>query len=151
VIIMREIHTPLGVPELDIKGTPSSPATISDNIQQVLSTLTGFWKNKRVLLKASPSGILFTTGPQLEDIFHVTGSGVNDTYQGENIPCSEILVMAHPDNGSKIWLRKGVTATVDNAWPLNANDVMGLTITNLNMLHLLIVGDGEKAIIAYTL
>jgi len=148
---MREIHTPLGVDELDIKGTPSSPATISDNIQQVLSTLCGFWKNRRTLLKSSPSGILFTASPQIEDIFHVTGSGANDTYQGENKPCTEVMVMGHPDNTGKLWVRTKEAATVDNAWPLDANDVTGFTITNLNMLHILTVVDGEKAIIAYTM
>jgi len=148
---MREVHTPLGVDELDVRGTPSSPATISDNIQQVLSTLCGFWKNRRTLLKSSPSGILFTASPQLEDVYHIVGSGANDEYQGPNIPCTEVLVMGHPTNTGDIWVRPKKVATVNTAWPLVANDVMGLTITNLNMLHILTVVDGEKAIIAYSM
>lgn len=148
---MREIHTPLNVPELDLKGQPDSPATLSDNIQQVLSTLCGFWKNRRTLLKSSPSGILFTASPQLEEIYHVTGVGANDTYQGENKPCTEVMVMGHPDNTGKIWVRTKKAASVDNAWPLDANDATGFTITNLNMLHILTVLDGEKAIIAYSI
>ena len=148
---MREIQTPLGVPELDIRGHAEKPVTLSDNIQQALSTLCGFWKNKRTLLKSSPSGILFTASPQLEDIFHVTGTGANDTYQGDNQPCTEVLVMGHPSNASKVWVRTKELASTANAWPLDANDVTGFSITNLNMLHALIVGNGEKIIIAYTM
>ncbi|MBA7528716.1 hypothetical protein ES705_20904 [subsurface metagenome] len=60
------------------------------------------------------------------------------------------MVMGHPDNTGVIWARSKAVATVDNAWPLSAKEVMGFTVTNLNMLHLLIVTDAEKAIIAYT-
>ncbi|GAI97505.1 unnamed protein product [marine sediment metagenome] len=59
--------------------------------------------------------------------------------------------MGHPDNTGVVWARTKVAATVDNAWPLSANDVVGFTVTNLNMLHLLIKLDTEKAIIAYTM
>ena len=148
---MNRIGNPLRIPELDIKPEPTGGIQISEDMQQVLSTLTGYWKHKRVLLKATPSGMLMTTSPQLEDIFHVPATSVNFTYQGEDKPCSEILVMGHPDNAGKVWVRKGVAATVDNAWPLDANDVIGLTVTNLNQLQLLIVADTEKAIIAYSI
>jgi len=59
--------------------------------------------------------------------------------------------MGHPDNTGNICARSKVAATVTNAWPLASKEVMGFTVTNLNMLHLLIVVAGEKAIIAYTL
>ena len=148
---MDVIGKPLRIPELDIMPEPTGGISISKDIQQVLSTLTGFWRNKRVLLKATPSGVLFTCSPQLVDIFHTTAVGANWTYQGEDKPCSEIMVMGHPDNTGKVWVCKGVTATVNNAWPLDANDVLNLTVTNLNMLQLLIVVDGEKAIVAYSM
>jgi len=148
---MQEIQTPLGIPELDIKGQPEHPLTLSDKVQQTLSVLTGFWKNRRTLLKSSPSGILFTASPQIEDIFHNVGSGANDTYQGENKPCTEVMVMGHPASVGTVWVRKGGVITVDNSWPLVANDVMGISLTNLNMLQLLMPLGTEKAIIAYSM
>jgi len=148
---MKTIGTPMQCPELDITPKPEGGIQLSDNMQQTLALLTAFWHNQRVVLKASPNGILFTTSPQLEDILHVTGVGANDTYQGANIKVSEVMVMGHPDNTGKIWVRSKKAATVDNSWPLAANDVVGFSITNLSMLHLLIVTASEKAIIAYTL
>ncbi len=148
---MTHIGTPMKIPELDLLPEQEGGIQLSKDMQQVLSLLTAFWKNKRVVLKASPSGVLFSSSPPLEDIYHVTGVGANDTYQGENIPCSEVMVMGHPDNTGIIWARSRVIATVNNAWPLAAKEVMGFTITNLNLLHLLLVVAGEKAIIAYTL
>jgi hypothetical protein len=148
---MARVGNPLKIPELDLRPEPLGGVELSENMQQTLALLTAFWRNQRVVLKASPSGVLFTASPQLEDIFHVTGVGANDVYQGSNIQCSEVLVMGHPDNAGKIWARSKKVATVDNAWPLAAGDVMGFTITNLNMLHLLIVVDGDKVIVAYTL
>lgn len=138
-------------PELDLSPQLSGAVQLSENMQQVLSLNTAFWRNQRVVLKASPTGVLFTCSPQLEDIIHVTGVGADDLYQGDNIKCSEVMVMGHPDNTGNVWVRTKAVATVDNAWPLAAKEVMGFSITNLNMLHLLIKLDTERAIIAYTL
>lgn len=147
---MRTIHSPLHIPELDLKPEFAGGIQLSDDMQQTLSLLAGFWKHKRLLLRASPSGILMTTDPQLKEVYTVTGSGANDTYQGENVPCSGVLVMGHPDNTGRIWVRPHTTASAANGWPLEAGDVVGFGLTNLNMLHALIVVDGEKLIIAYS-
>jgi len=146
---MPVIGNPLPIPELDLRPVPEGGIELSKDMQQVLSALCGFWHNKRVLLKAAPDGILYVTSPRVRDMFHVTASQVNDTYVGSNIPCSTIMVMGHPSNTGKVWVKVGETATVDNAWPLDKGDVVGLGITNLRMLNLLIAINGEKAIILY--
>ena len=148
---MLNIGNPMTIPELDLKPEPSGGIQLSEAMQQVLALLVGYWKNKRVLLKSSPSGVLFVTNPQIKDVFHVTATGTNYTYQGENIECSEILVMGHPDNTGRVWVKPNATASTVNAWPLDKGDVISMGITNLNMLNLLIVTNGEKAIIAYTM
>jgi len=148
---MQHIGTPMQCPELDITPKPEGGIELSDKMQQTLALMTAFWHNQRVVLKASPSGILFTTSPQLEDILHVTADQDDYNYQGTDLKVSEVMVMGHPDNTGNIWARSKAVATVNNAWPLAAKEVMGFTITNLNMLHLLIKVNTEKAIIAYTL
>ena len=148
---MLNIGNPMQIPELDLKPEQAGGVQLSEDMQQALALLTAYWRNKRVLLKASPSGVLFVTSPQIKDIFHVVGVGANYVYQGDNIECSEVLVMGHPDNTGRVWVKPHATATTANAWPLNKGDVVGVGITNLIMLNLLIAVNGETAIIAYTL
>jgi len=146
---MQTIGTPLQIPELNLSPEQQSGVQLSADMQQTLALLTAFWRNERVVLRASPSGALMVTAAQLKDVYHVTGVGANDTYQGSNHKCSEVLVMGHPDNTGKVWVRSHAVATVNNAWPLGAGEVIDVTIINLNMLHALIVVDGEKLIVAY--
>lgn len=146
---MNTIGNPMTIPELDLKPEPTGGIQLSEDMQQTLSLLTAFWLNKRILLKASPSGILFTASPQIKNVFHVTASSGNYVYQGDNIECTEIMIMGHPDNTGKVWIKPHDIAATTNAWPLNKGDAICLSITNLNMLNLLIVTNGEKAIVAY--
>ena len=148
---MARIGNPMKCPELDLQPEPKGGIELSENMQQVLSLMTAFWRNQRVVLKATPSGVLFTCSPQLEDIFHVPATSNDFAYQGEDLKVSEVMVMGHPDNTGNVWARSKLAATVDNSWPLAAGEVVGFSITNLNMLRLLIKLDTEKAIIAYTL
>lgn len=148
---MGNSDTPVKMPELNLIPETERGIELDAGMKQVLAVLTAYCREERVVLKASPSGVLFTASSPLGDIFHVPASTGNFAYQGKNIACSEVLVMAYPTNASKIWVRTKTIATVDNAWPLDAYDVFSFTITNLNMLHILIVGNGEKAIIAYSI
>lgn len=139
------------MPEFNILPEVERGLDVDKGMKQVLAVLTAYWREKRVALRASDNGILFTTSPQIIDIIHVAGSGANDTYQGPDCACSEVMVIGHPSNGDTIWVRTHKTATVDNAWPLLKYHVLNFSITNLNLLHILIETDTERAIIAYTM
>lgn len=145
-----EITIPFKIEDLLVKPEMSGRLRLSDDIQQTLASLVGFDSIARRLLRCSKGGILYTTTPRMQDIVHIAGSGANDTWQGSDLKTTEIMVMGHPSNSSLIWITTDETATVDNGWPLAANAVLDITIDNLNNLNILIVGDGEKAIIAYT-
>ncbi len=147
---MPEIDIPFKVEGLTMKPEMSGRIRLSDDMQQTLASLVGFDDIARRLLRCSKGGILFSTSPRIEYILHVTGSGASDTYQGMDKKVTEVMVMGHPDNSSKIWVKNDEIATANNAWPLDAKEVVNVTIDNLLNLNLLIVGDGEKAIIAYT-
>lgn len=147
---MPAIGTPIAVPELNLQPEQAGGVQLSEDMQQTLTLLTAFFLNKRVVLKASASGMLYVTSPPIKDVLHVTASEAAFTYQGDNIPCSELLVIAHPDNTGRVWAKPNTTATVDNAIPLAAGDAVPISITNLNQLNLLIATNGEKAIIAYS-
>jgi len=147
---MSNINKPMDVPELNLKPPIDGKVRLSEDMQQTLALLTAYCENKRVTLKASESGVLNTTSAKIKDIVHFTGVGANDTQTGESVPCTECMVMGHPDNTGKVWVRSDKTASVDNAWPLAAGEVVNFTLDNLKQLNMLIVVDGEKLICAYT-
>jgi hypothetical protein len=147
---MTIIGNPMTIPELDLRPEQAGAIQLSDDMQQTLALVAGYWKNRRVLLKALPSGILTVASPQVENIFHVTATDGDFAYQGSNIECAEVMIMGHPDNTGLIWVKNGEAATANNGWPLAKKEIIALTIGNLNNLHLLIITTAEKAIILYT-
>ena len=148
-LIMTKIGVPLKAPELNLSPEPEGGINLSEDMQQVLSFLTAFSKNRRILLRASPVGALRTTSARLIDVLHFTGSGANDTQNGSDVPCSEVMCMGHPDNAGKVWVRSLATATTANSWPLAAGLSMNIAVDNLRDLQMLIVTDGDKLIVAY--
>lgn len=146
---MARIGTPLKVPELLLNPEQEGGIELSDDMQQVLSLLTAFSKNRRIIVKASPVGALRVTAARVIDVVHFTAVGANDTQQGSDVPCSECMCMGHPDNAAKVWVRSLAVATVNNAWPLGAGEVVNLSMDNLRDLQMLIVGDTQKLIVAY--
>lgn len=148
-LLMTRIGTPLKVPELHLQPEPEGGINLADDMQQSLSLLTAFSKNRRIILRASPVGSLRTTSARLIDVVHYTGSGANDTQNGGVVPCSEVMCMGHPDNTGKVWVRPLSTATTANAWPLAAGLSTNVSVDNLRDLQMLFVEDGDKLIVAY--
>ena len=148
-LIMQQIGTPLKCEELNLQPEREGGIQLSDDMQQVLSLLTAFSKNKRIIVRASPVGALRTTSARIIDIVHFTAVGDNDTQQGIDVPCSECMCMGHPDNDGKVWVRSLSTATTSNAWPLGKGEIVNISVDNLRDLQMLIASDTEKLIVAY--
>lgn len=102
------------------------------------------------LARGHPSGCIATASMRIRDIFHVTATDANHDYQGTDIKCTEVMIMGHPDNAGRVWVKNDEGATNANGWPLGASDSVVLSIETLLNLHLRIENDTEKAIIAYT-
>lgn len=147
---MANIGKPMDVPELNIEPPISGKVRLSEDMQQTLALLTGYCDNKRVTLKATESGVLNTTSAKIKDIVHIAGIGGDYTRKGDDIACTECMVMGHPDNVGIVWVRPDKTANVNNAWPVAAGEVVRFTLDNLLQLNMLIVLHAERVIIAYT-
>ena len=147
---MPDINKPMDVPELNLKPPIDGKIRLSEDMQQVLAFLCGYANSKRVILKASDSGVLNTTSARIKDIQHYTGVGANDTQSGDNIPCTECLVLGHPDNTGTVWVRPDKTAAINNAWPLAAGEVVNFSVDNLSQLKMRMVTAGDIVIVAYS-
>jgi len=148
-LIMARIGTPLKCEELKLQPEREGGIELSDDMQQVLSLLTGFSKNQRIVIQSSPVGALRTTSARIIDIKHFTGSGANDDQQGLDVPCSEVMCMGHPDNAGLVWVRTLSVAQVTDSWPLGAGEVQSMSVDNFRDLQMLIVADGDILIVAY--
>jgi len=147
---MPEIHKALRIPELDLRPPITGHIRLSEDMQQTLALLTAYGDNKRVILKATPSGILQTVSPQLKEIVVLTADATPYAWQGGDIPCTEVAVIAGLDNAGRVWVRPNSAASAANGWPLDKAEVFGFTISNLNQLHVTIETTGEIAVLAYT-
>jgi len=147
---MDGMNNPVKMPELNVIPESDRGIEVDAGMKQVMSLLTAYWREERVTLRASPSGVLFVSASQIGDVYQVTDVGAAYEYQGPNVLCSEVMVMGHPSASGSIWVRPHKVATITNAWPVAAKEVVSFTITNLNMLHLLIPTANDRAIIAYS-
>lgn len=147
---MTVINKSMDVSELNIQPPLVGKVRLSDDMQQVLSLLTAMGADRRRPLRCSESGVLNVTDPRIRDIVHYTQTGAIYKQIGTDISCTGCMIMGHPDNTNKIWVRPNKIATHDNAWPLDAKEVVGFTLDNLSQLNILFDGDGEVAIVAYT-
>ena len=148
-LIMAKISTPMKIDGISVQPEQEGAIELSPDMQQVLSLLTGFSKNRRIVLQSSPVGALRVTSARLIDIVHYTATADNQTKAGEDVPCSEVECMGHPDNGGKVWIRTLATATTSNSWPLGPGEVKNFSVDNLRDLQMLIAVDTEKLIVSY--
>ena len=148
---MAKATLPIASDQIGLRPSLPSQIPVSDEFRQTLALLLGYHQGDRLPLACSPSGILFTTSPRLVDVFQWTAGAPNTTKQGDNIVCTEVLCQAHPDNTGRIWVRTKITATANNAFPLDKGDMIGFAVENLSELRALIVANGDTLIVGYSL
>lgn len=148
---MTKTDLPMAGRGFTVRPDLPSQIPVSDEVRQAIALIMGYANSERVPLRASPNGILYTASPRLTDVFHWTAAAPNAAKQGDNIVCTEVVCMAHPDNASKVWVRTKTDAATNNAFPLDAGDIVGFSVENLSELRALIVGNGESLIVGYSL
>ena len=145
-----EFNSPLNTPDVSLRPPLEGRQPFDAELKRTLAMIMGKSDSDLRLLRCSPSGVLTVSSNTLQDIVHITATSGNFEYQGDDIPCSEVMIMAHPDNTGRIWVRRDSTAAVTNAWPLEKKESLTITLSNLSQLRLLIATNAEIAIIAYT-
>lgn len=147
---MPDINKPMDIPELNLQPPISGKVRLSEDMQQTLALLCAYVNNKRVLLKGSESGILLVGEPVIKDIVILTTDSNTGRVQGDNIPCNEVMIMAHPSNTGNACVRPYKACDESHKWVMAAKAVVSFSVTNVNQLHFQCDMGGEKIIIAYT-
>lgn len=147
---MPNVNKPMRIPELNLQPPITSKVRLSEDMQQTLALLVGYVNSRRVLLQATETGVLITASPQIKGIIVFTSSGAKHTWNGGDIPCTEIAVLAGLDNTGRVYMNPYSGASAGSGWPLDKGESFGFTISNLNHLYLYVPTDPDIAIIAYT-
>lgn len=147
---MPEINKPMGVPELNLQPPITGKVRLSEDMQQTLALLVTYTDNKRILLPTSQSGVLSVGEPTIKDIIILTSAAVSGKGKGDDIPCSQVMVMAHPDNTDLSWVRPYAECSDTHKWPLEACDFIKFAVDNVNQVYFLCDTAEERIIIAYT-
>lgn len=148
---MAKVNVPGLSRGLGVRPPLPPNAPLSDYVQQCLSVLLAYTYGETVALHASPAGVLYVAEPRISDTFHWTSVGAGEAKQGENIVATQVLVIAHPDNTGRVWVRTRKAATTANAIPLEKGDPFTFSVENLNELHALIANAGDTLIVTYAL
>ena len=148
---MNGFNTQEGIPGFTVRGGVPFPIPLSSMIQQSVALMMGYTYGSGVVLRSSPSGILYVAEPRICDVFHWTATGAGATFQGDYKQCTQIMCIGHPDNVDLVWIAPRKTATANNGIPIEAKQSVTLSVENLNELNALIVANGEKLIVAYSL
>jgi len=150
---MPDINKPMAVPELNLHPPITGKVRLSQDMQQTLALLCGMGISKRIVLRASESGVLLVGEPVIKDIVILTGAIPAEESlsiaQGSDVPCSMAMVMAHPDNTDTCWVRPYNLPDDTHKWPMDAKEAIIFSVDNLNRLHFLFDTDEEQVIIAY--
>jgi len=147
---MSEVRFPFAIEDFPTVPPLKSNPDVTDDIQQTLATLVGFDGTARRLMRVTPTGMLQTVNPLAKKFINIGDQAANYLYDGADIKCSEVVVRASPDNAGRVWVNIYAAAAADIGWPLDANEHIVLTLTNLSYLHLKIIALNEKVIIYYT-
>jgi len=139
----------------DIENFPTVPPLksnpdVTDDIQQALATLVGFDGTARQLLRVTPTGMLQTVNPLAKKFINILAVGAGFVWDGPDIKCSEVLIRGHPDNAGRAWVNVYAAADANVGWPLDTNEHIIMTLTNLSFLHIKIMTHDEKVIVYYT-
>lgn len=147
---MPDINKPMDIPELNLQPPITGKVRLSEDMQQTLALLCAYANNKRVTLTATESGVLLTAEPNIKDIVIIHTHATTGKATGDNITCSQVMIMGHPDNNGNAWVRPYSPCHELHKWPLGVKEVVSFSVDNLNQLHFQCDVGGEKVIVAYT-
>jgi len=141
---MAEIQIPFPLKDLPIKPELKGLVKIDETVMQTIAALCGWDGEARRLLTCSLSGSLHTSTPPVSGVLNGVSSGASEDHQLALRRTTEVMIIADKSNTGDIWVNIGTTAAVNTGWPLDAGDVVSLSVNNQGQVHLHIVESGDR-------
>lgn len=147
---MQDLQISFPLKDLPLKPEITGRIKVDETLIQTLSALMGYDGEGRRLLKCALSGSLRITSPIVKGIANKVTSNAEHNITFSDVPTTEVLVTANPDNVSRVWLNIGTPAGVDTGWPLDAGDFINISLDNLQSLRLYTASIGDKVSVVWT-
>lgn len=148
---MTKVQIPGIVRGLTVRPPLPPDAPLSDYVQQALAVLLGYTYGETVALRASPAGVLYVAEPRTGDTFQWTATGDNESHQGSDIVCTQLLIVTPKGNTDTVYVRTGKAATTSNSIPMSASQALTLSVENLKELRVLIAKTSDMLSVTYSL
>ena len=147
---MPDIIIPLTFDDLPVKPPLIGRPRISDDIQQTAALLVGWDNRTRRLIRCSPTGVIRVGSARAKGIIDVLSDQATYTLTLPDIPTSEAMIRAYPDNSGRVFVNIGTAAALNTGYPLFTGEWVSVSVNNLNSLQLYIEKDAEKVAVIYT-
>lgn len=147
---MQGIDVPFPLKDIPLKPELTGQIKVEEIITQTIAALCGYDGEARRLLKCSLGGSLHVVSPPACCFTNKASSTGGENITFGNIPTSEVLILANSNNSGDVWVNVSTNAGVDTGWPLDAGDMLNISINNMAELKLHIVTSGDKVSIIRT-
>ena len=145
---MGTLGTPIGDRDFNVSPPLGSQPQVANTLQQTLSLLMGLAKGNRIPVRVDQTGMLMVNDAKIVDIIHYTATTDDFAVVSTHKQLSSVLVLAHPDNSGRVWVRPNGTASDANGWPLDAGSGINMGLDNFVTFSGLIEASGDKLIVA---
>jgi len=147
---MPEIQIPFPLKGVPLKPEMTGRVKVDETMIQTLAALTGWDGEARRLLTCALNGSLHITSPPVCCVVNKVTTGANEAITFGDIPTTEVLIMANPNNTGDVWANMINAAAVDTGWLLKSGDILNVSINNMQDLKLFVVTSGDKVIVLRT-
>ena len=145
-----EILKKLRFDDLPVKPPFGGKLRLSEDIQQAISLISTWDGESRRFVRSSPLGVVRVCDGRAKGVLNITADQAAYILTPDDIPTSEIMIKAHPDNSGLVVVNIGIAASLTAGFWLEAGESMEFSVNNLNALRLYVELDTEKAAILYT-
>ena len=147
---MFEILRSFTLDDIPTKPEVTGRPKLSEDIQQTLALLLGWDGSTRRIIRSTPTGVLRVCDGRAKAVLNVTADQAAYTLTPDDIPTSEIMIKAHPDNTGQVVVNIGIVASLTAGFWLDSGESVEFSINNLKSLRIYVELDTEKAAILYT-
>ncbi len=147
---MSEMQIPFPLKGIPLKPEMTGRVKVDDVLMQTLSALCGWDGEARRLLTCALNGSLQVTSPVAKAVINVLSDQDAYVLTLPDIPTSEVILRAYPNNIGKVFINIGIAATNNTGYPLFTGEWIKVSVNNLKTIQLWAEKNTDRVAVIYT-